>query len=97
MEINVDAKVVEQAVADAVVNSAIGAKIKLAVAELLGKGWDNPIDKAVQKVIGEIALVVIREEYGEQIKAAVRAKMTDETVEQFMRNFWDEVLKIRDR
>ena len=93
MEIKVDANVVEQAVAEAIVKSAIGAKIQAAVAGLLSKSWNNPIDDALEKVIAEVALKCIREEYGDLIRAKVKEKMADECLDNFVQKLWDKVLE----
>ena len=91
MEINLDAKAVEQAVTDAIVNSAIGAKIKMAVNELLSKGYDNPIQKAIGDVIVQQALAIVRDEYKDQIAAAVREQLTDECIKEFVSNCIHEI------
>jgi len=97
MEINVDPTQVERAVAEAIINSAIGAKIKVAVAGLIGKEYNNPIEKAVEGVISEVALKMIRDEYTDQIRAAVKAKMEEDTVEAFVQRFWDQLLESKHR
>lgn len=93
MDVRIDAAAVEQAVSDAIVSSAIGAKIKFAVNELLSKGHNNPIDDAIKKVIGDVALRIVSTEYAEQIKAAVVEKMKDESVSAIVERFWDAVLR----
>lgn len=95
MEVKLDSAAVEQAVAQAIVESAIGAKIKVAVNHLLTKGWDNPIDKALEQVIAEVSLKTIREEYGEQIKAEVRKRLEEDTLAEFVKRFWQKVLSIK--
>lgn len=92
MEVKLDAEVVERAVADAIVNSAIGAQIKQAVNDTL-KAWDSPIRGAINRVIAEIALKIVREEYEPQIREAVKAKMQEETVDAFVGIFWEAVIK----
>lgn len=95
MEFNIDKAAVERAVADAIVGSAIGDKMKKAVNELLAKQWDNPIDKGVAAVIAEVSLQVIRDEYAGKVREAVRAKLEEETVEKFVGQFWDKLFESR--
>lgn len=91
LEINIDAKAVEQHVADAVLESAIGNKIKKTVAELLAKSWDNPIDKALDSVVREVAMKCVREHFYAEVEAAVKAKMTTAAIEKMVDNFWQAV------
>ena len=97
MNIAIDKDAVEQAVVQAIINSAIGAKIALAVNELLSKyGYNNPIQQSVERVISEVALKMIRDEYTDQIRAAVAAKLKEETVDAFVGLFWDKLI-LRER
>lgn len=93
MEIKLDKSTVEQAVADAIVNSAIGDHIKKAVDEMLSKGWDSPIRKAVEQMIMTTALKMVQAEYADRIKEAVKVHMTEVVLNETVLRMWDEVWK----
>lgn len=93
MEIKLDKSTVEQAVADAIVNSAIGDHIKKAVDEMLSKGWDSPIRKAVEQMIMTTALKMVQAEYADRIKEAVKVHMTEAVLNETVLRMWDEVWK----
>lgn len=95
MEIPIDKAAVETAVAQAIVQSAIGDKIDKAVRDCLGKTWENPLDKAVEQVVREVALQQVRDLYSEKIAATIKAKLTDEAISAFVDSFWTEVFKRR--
>ncbi len=88
MEINVDPKAVEQAVADAIIKSALGAKIEKAVHDLLTRSFDNPLDKALYEIVKEVAIRKVREGYSEKIEAFLKEKLTDENMRKITEKFW---------
>ena len=90
MQVNINTADIEAAVKDAIIQSAIGEKIKKSVNDLLFKGWDNPIDKAVNEVILDIARMKVREIYGQQIEDALKAKCTPEIMEELVSKLWDQ-------
>jgi hypothetical protein len=45
MDLRIDKEAVERAISDAIVQSAIGDKVKKAVSDLLDKGYNNPLDQ----------------------------------------------------
>jgi len=93
MNIQIDAKIVEDAVAKAIVDSAIGEKIKKSVEDLLKQSWDNPIDTAIKRVVTDVALKIVQVEYHNKIAETIKAKVTDETIDEFVKAFWDTVWK----
>lgn len=94
MQLNIDAKAVEEAVVSAVVNSAIGQKINDAVKKMLDS-YDNPLEGAIKRVVMDIALKIVQQEHFDEIKVAMKAKLTDEMMGKFIDRFWDEVMKNR--
>lgn len=97
MEVNIDKEAIERAVVSAILDSAIGEKIRLAVEKLLkpeGYGKPSPIEEAVEKVIKETAIRFINTNHAEQIKKAVQERLTDETVNKFVDRFWQQVFRI---
>jgi hypothetical protein len=84
VQLNVDPAAVEKLVADAIVQSALGEKVRKAVADALSKSWDNPIDQAVALTVQQVARDLVRVESEGVIRAAVRAKLTPEYIEQLV-------------
>jgi hypothetical protein len=92
VEIKIDAAAVEQMVADAVMKSALGDKISRAVHDILARSWDGPIEKALQEVIKDISLAMIRKNFQQQIEEVVKAKVNQATVERFVEALWTKML-----
>lgn len=91
MEVNIEPGDVERYVAEAVLKSAIGKKVAEAVDKSLaslGRGYDNPLEKAISAYVQKIVLNVVDEEYRDRIRAAVRVHITDAVVDDLVQKAW---------
>lgn len=88
MEINLDKEAIERAVTSAIVQSAIGDKIKVAVNKLLSD-YNSPIELACRDVVRQITIQTLNTEFGDKIREAVKAKMTDELASKMVMKLWD--------
>jgi uncharacterized protein (UPF0297 family) len=93
MNIDISKETIEKAVSDAIVQSSIGDKIKAGVLDALSKGYENPIDKAIQKCIGDIAIATIKDQYKDMITKAVNDRLTQELVDKFADKFWQKIIE----
>lgn len=84
IEINMTPEDIERLVKDSIMRSGFGAAIEKALAEAL-TGYNNPVKAKLTEFVGQIAGELIREHYGEKIKAAVQAhiekSVTDEIID----------------
>lgn len=82
IQLDIDPKKIEEMIAKAVLDSAIGKTVEeginKAVADL--DRYDGPIRNAIRTQVQQIVYTVIRDEYGEKLREAVRLLMTDEVV-----------------
>lgn len=90
IKVEIDAEAVNRQVAEAIVNSALGERVEKAVNDALGKGYfsgRDAIKDAIEHEVYEQARRIVREEFTEQIKEAVRAKATPELIEDAAQRF----------
>lgn len=84
IEINMTPEDIERLVKDSIMRSGFGAAIEKALASALS-GYNNPVEAQLKAFVGQVAGDLIREHYGEKIKAAVQAyiekSVTDEIIE----------------
>lgn len=86
MQVNLDSRQIEQAMVSAIIDSSLGDVIKeevqKAIDGLLKDQFNrrSPIRIAVEAEIQRIVLLLLREEYGEKMRDAVREKLTDDAI-----------------
>lgn len=82
-QVSLDPKQVNEAIASAVLRSALGDAIKKAVeknvAALAGPNWDNPVDKVVKEVILDEVRRLVAGELP-NIRGMVRDSLTDDRI-----------------
>lgn len=85
MQINISAEDVERMVKDELVKAGLGKAIAEAVQKTLAPGYNNPLDTAVSKYVGEVASRLLRETFAETIEhsvaAAIKARITVEFID----------------
>lgn len=87
-----------EAVVDALVNSTFGQKVNDAIKRLIDDSYNNLLDGALKMVVMNINVQVdgrIVQQHLDEIKAAMKAKLTDEMRDSFIGEFWHEVMKNR--
>lgn len=101
MNLHLDPKAIDEYIANSVLNSMLGDKIKKAVEETLKKSGGfshNPVQAAVDNCVNEeVSRIVIKilrtnAEFQTKVETAVRAKMTEESMEEIMGVFFDKLL-----
>lgn len=85
LEINLDPGQIEQYIVQAVIDSALGDVVKDEVQEALDGLKEanlkrSPIRVAVEAEIQKVVLSVLRDEYGDKLRQAVREQMTESFV-----------------
>lgn len=81
MEIKIDPKDVEKAVADAILKSSLGGHIQKALESALGTSWNSPVEQAVKQEVYRIVANIVSAEYEPKIREAVKVQLTDELVQ----------------
>ena len=76
IQVAIDAAAVEKQVVDAIMSSVIGDRLREVVSnELKGYSAQQAIDKAIKQEIWLTMARVVREDYGQEIRAAVKEKI----------------------
>lgn len=92
---NIDGEAINKAVAEAILNSALGTSLAQIIDQEVAKfsrTYDNPLRMVIEREVARHVQAVVQDEYGEQIKAAVRAQITDATVEEVTAAAWKALL-----
>lgn len=91
LNVNIDPEQINKMVADAILKSAIGEALKLAIERVLKdltKTYDNPMDIAIKNEMAKLIQKTIANDYSkvieEKVKAAVAAQVTDVTLEKII-------------
>ena len=94
MDFKVDAKDIEKAVVQAVVDSSIGDEIRKAVEDQIKglTGYDGAVKKIVASEFAKLLQSLIREDYREQIETIMREKLTDEMMSTIFQAAWDAMM-----
>ena len=77
MAINIEIKPedIDELIKDTLIQKGLGKSIADAVTSVLNKAYDNPIEKALQSYVGEIATELIKNKFAEQIKTAIASEI----------------------
>lgn len=92
IEVNVSPEQINKAVADAIIESAIGKELDRVIkqeVEKLGRSYNNPIEIAVQREIQNKVVDVVRENYSDFIKAKVTEAVTEKFTEDLFLKLWN--------
>jgi len=91
IKVDVDAEAVNQMVAQAILDSAIGTRIKQAadkVAREYSLSWQNHIRDAVRREVDRHIRDFVSGEFGPLIKEKVREYLTDEVAAELIDKAW---------
>jgi len=99
MEIKIDEATLNQAVTDAVVKSAIGKQLEDVIRKALSdlNGWNSPLKKAVEQVVHDEIIKLVRTQYAETIKAAVAKSLDDRLINELWTASWQALQAKLDR
>jgi hypothetical protein len=100
IEVQVDADAVNKMVTDAILDSAIGATLREVVTKKvqeLGRSYDNPIEKAVDREVQLLVSSMVNEKFKPMIADRVTALMTDELVSRIATAAWENLIAQFDR
>jgi glutamyl-tRNA reductase len=81
--ISLDAKGIQQYIADAIIASSIGAEVKRAIDEQvkkLGYSYENAVSKAVADAVKTYVIRLVDTEYKEQLREAVKKQLNEEVI-----------------
>ena len=96
LELNIKPEDIERLVKDSIMQAGFGKAVSDAVTRAMS-GFNNPVDEAIKRYVGQVAADLIREKYAEDVRAAVQRhiearvtselidKMTDEAVQKMQR------------
>jgi protein required for attachment to host cells len=95
MEVKIDEAAMNQAVTDAIIKSAIGKKLDEIVSAALSDlgGYNSPMKKAVEEVVHDEIVKLVKTKYREQIEKSVQASLTDKFVDDIWRASWDALIE----
>lgn len=91
IQVNIDAKVINKEITEAIARSAIGEQLKKTIekkVEEFGKSWDNPLESIVDAEIITTVRTLIQEKYLDEISKFVAKQMTEEFVRDMVSKLW---------
>lgn len=100
IEVNVDADTVNKMVTDAIMDSAIGKTLREVVEKKvadLGKGYNNPIELAVDREVQLLVTSLVNEKFKPLIATKVNELMTDELISRISLAAWENLIAQFDR
>lgn len=86
IEVNISGEEIQSYLVQAILDSTLGDKVKEVVEDAIRSltksvTWrDGPLEKAIRSEVQKILMVMIREEYQEKFRTAIREQLTDEMV-----------------
>ena len=89
--VEVDDKAVNKMVADAILNSALGERLREIVKEQLDtlrNSYNNPIKAAVERQINLVVTSIVENEFRGNIEQVVREQLTPEITAEVARKAW---------
>ena len=97
MNVNIDGKAVEEAVARAILESALGERVREVVKEsieqLTNRWGTGSLRGALERVVAEEVLKSVRDLHGEMIRAAVKERITETVVKEVVGAAFDGLMK----
>jgi hypothetical protein len=92
IEVTLSPEQVNDAVANAIIHSAIGEELKRIIAEkikTMSRSYDNPIDRVVGDVMNRTIREVVERDYAAEIERMVSEKMTEKFTLELFNKMWD--------
>ncbi len=92
IKVDISPEAINKAVADAIINSAIGEELDRVIKDQvskLGRSYDNPIEAVVKNEIGDCIREVVRTQFIEQIRAMVAEKVTEKFTSAMFEKMWE--------
>lgn len=74
LELNIKPEDVEQLVKDSIMKAGFGKAVSDAVTKAIS-GYNNPVEDAIKRYVGQVADELIREKYSEEVRTAVQLHM----------------------
>ncbi len=98
MQVKVDLspEQINQTIAEAIAKSAIGKELERIITEKvkeLSTSFRNPLEPVISRHIEEIVRTTVQEKFGEQIKAWVSAKVTEQFTEELFNKLWEAFIR----
>lgn len=90
--IEMDTEVVNKVIAEAILNSTLGAHLRSLAEEhlkTLHQSYNNPIKAALEREVYKVVEQLVQTELRPRIEALVREKMTDEVVSEAAAAAWN--------
>lgn len=84
MDLKIDPDAINRYVAEQILQSTLGPQVKALIdlnVKNLTAGYNNPFEPAIKRFIAEEMEKVIKDEYGEVLRAQVKAKIDAKSVE----------------
>lgn len=98
--VTVDPESINKYIADQILESALGERLHETVVEALKQlshYGNDPLKSAVQSEVQKQIMELVRTEFSDQIKTAVREKMTDEFISSLVGDFVSRITTQLDR
>lgn len=92
INVNIDPEQVNRAVAEAIINSAIGKELERVINEevsSLSKRYNNPIEGVVRREITKEIERLVQEKYSGQLRTMVAEQLTEQFTEDLFKKMWD--------
>jgi len=92
IQVKVDAEAINRTVADAIIRSSIGEKMKEVIdveVAKWSKTYDNPMAAIVKSEISQEVTRLVREEYGEKLREYVAARVTEDFTKDLLDRIWE--------
>lgn len=94
-EVKIDPERINTMVAQAIMGSAIGAKLQEIVTKAVADvgGYNSPLKAAIEAEVMRLIMDTVKTQYLEQVRTAVKAKMTEEAITQIVDAAWAAIVE----
>lgn len=101
VKINIEPDQINKFVADSIIQSTLGVQLQKIIKDKVdeySRQWDNPLKKAVEYEIERVIAIVLRDEYGDQIRSHIKDLLAKMITDEFCNNLLnDSIMKFIDR
>lgn len=92
LELNIKPEDIERLVKDSIMQAGFGKAVSEAITKACS-GYNNPIDEALKRYVGEVAAALVREKYAGDVRAAVARYIETRVTQELIDKMTDEATK----
>lgn len=98
MNIEISSAAINEYLAKAILDSAIGTSLKAAIdaeTSRITGNYDNPYKRAIEAEILKLVREVFEQEFAEKVREEIRQKISEKFVSELLGTLWDKFLEKR--